>query len=156
MGRSKLWFYLETNQTSELIIAPPPPRHIGITLSICSSVRVSDRVRSVSPEQLNLFWPNLVWWCIILGRCVVRKNWFTIFYVKVTVRADIIKIRLSSLYFLNCWSVGNQTWFCSTVSKAGVPVEKLDYCSQGQGHSEGSKCQWMFVWTIACKMLILL
>ena len=25
--------------------------------------------------------------------------------------------------------------------KSECPVEKLDYCIQGQGHSEGSKCQ---------------
>ena len=29
--------------------------------------------------------------------------------------------------------------------KPECPVKKLDYCIQGQGHSEGSKCQWMFV-----------
>ena len=28
-------------------------------------------------------------------------------------------------------------------------MEKWDYCSQGQGHSQGSKCQWMFVWMIS-------
>ena len=29
--------------------------------------------------------------------------------------------------------------------KPECPVEKWDYCVQGQGHSEGSKCQCMFV-----------
>ena len=32
--------------------------------------------------------------------------------------------------------------------KLECPVEKWDYCVQGQDHNEGLKCQWMFVWTI--------
>ena len=28
-------------------------------------------------------------------------------------------------------------------------VQKLDYCIQGQGHSDGSKCQWLFVQMIS-------
>ena len=88
----------------------------GWNLSICSSVRVSNGVRPVSPELLNHFLPNLVWWCIIMRRCVLQKNWFTIFNVKVTVRAYIIKILLFLLYLLNCWSVCNQTWCGSTAS----------------------------------------
>ena len=32
---------------------------------------------------------------------------------------------------------------------AGVLCEKLDCCFQGQGHSEGSKCQWMFFWRMS-------
>ena len=62
-----------------------------VRLSVCSSVRVSDRVRSISPEPLDQFLPNLVSWCIIMRRYVLRKNWFTIFNVKVTARAYIIK-----------------------------------------------------------------
>ena len=41
---------------------------------------------------------------------------------------------------LVCLSVYNQIWFDSTALLAGVPLEELDYCIQGQGHSEGSKC----------------
>ena len=33
--------------------------------------------------------------------------------------------------------------------KPECPVEKWDYCFQGQGHSESSKCLWMFVWRIS-------
>ena len=57
--------------------------------SICSSVHVSNCVRSISPEPLNHFFflPNLAWWCIIMRQCVIRKNWFTIFNVEVTARA---------------------------------------------------------------------
>ena len=34
--------------------------------------------------------------------CHAKKNWFTIFHVKVTVRASLIKIWLFLLYLLNC------------------------------------------------------
>ena len=39
-------------------------------------------------------------------------NWFTVFSVKVTARAYVIKW-LFLLYLLNCWLVCNQTWFDS-------------------------------------------
>ena len=38
------------------------------------------------------FLPNLVLWCIIMSRFVMQKNWFTVFNVKVTARAYVIKI----------------------------------------------------------------
>ena len=78
----------------------------------------------------------------------MHKKWFTIFNVKVTAKAYMNKIWLFLLCLLNCWSICNQTWFDSTASlhqKPECPVEKLDYCAQGQCHSEGSTCQWMFV-----------
>ena len=65
--------------------------------------------------------------------------------VKVTVRTFIIKLWLFLLYLLNSWSVSNQIWFYSAAWKPECPVEKWNYCVQGQGHSKGSKCQWMFV-----------
>ena len=64
-----------------------------VRLSICPSV-----VPSVCPivsaqyllnrtaQPLFVFLPNLVRWCIITRRCVMRKNWFTVFNVKVTAR----------------------------------------------------------------------
>ena len=65
--------------------------YIGITLSVCLSVRMSEFVQTISPELLNHFEPNLVWWCIIIRRCVLLKNWITVFIVKVRFRAYIIK-----------------------------------------------------------------
>ena len=63
----------------------------------------------------------------------MRKNWFTIFNVKVTVRAYIIKIWLFSLYLLSWWSVCNQTWFYSTVSSALVSCGKMGLpCSRSR------------------------
>ena len=64
-----------------------------------------------------------------------------------------LKYTMSSiLYLLNCSSICSQTWFDSTSSKARMFFGKLDYYVQGQGHSEGSKCQWMFVWMISSEL----
>ena len=107
-----------------LLVIPPHPQYLGgggvilITLSICSSVHVSDCVCSLFPEPLNRVLPNLIWWCIIMRWCVMQKNWFTIFNVKVTARAYIIKIWLFLLYLLTC----NQTWFDSKHHKPECPV----------------------------------
>ena len=38
------------------------------------SVRLSDRVRTITPEPLNRFKQDLVWWCVIKGRNVMQKN----------------------------------------------------------------------------------
>ena len=82
--------------------------------------------------------PNLVWWCIIMSQCVMQKNWFTIFNVKVTGRAYIITIRLFLLYLLNCCPVCNQTWFDSTALLAGLSCGKIRLL-----HSR-SRSQWRF------------
>ena len=87
-----------------------------VRLSVCSSVRLSDRVLSISPEQLNL--PNPVWWCFTTRQRVMRekkKKMFTIFNIKVTARA-YKKRDFFLLYLLNWWSVCNQTWFGGTAS----------------------------------------
>ena len=62
---------------------------------------------SILSELLIPWQPNLVWWYIIISQSATQKNWFIVFYVKVTVRAYIIKIWLFLLYLLNCWSVCN-------------------------------------------------
>ena len=77
-------------------------------------------VLTISSEPQNILLPNLVWLCSIISQNVLQKNWFTVFNVKVTARAYIIKILLFLLYLLNCWSVCNQTWFDSTLSEGRV------------------------------------
>ena len=76
---------------------------------------------------------------------VMQKNWFTIFNVKVTVKAYIIKIWLFLLHLLNHWSVCKQTWFDSTATWTYVSCGKVDHCVQRQGYSESSKYYRMFV-----------
>ena len=45
----------------------------------------------ISSEPQIVFSPNLVWLCGTMSQSVVQKNWFTVFNVKVTARAYIIK-----------------------------------------------------------------
>ena len=76
--------------------------------SICQRMFVG----MTSSEPQNILLPNLVWWCSIMSQSVIqKKNWFTVFHVKVTARAYIIRMWLFLLYLLNCWSVCNQTFF---------------------------------------------
>ena len=91
--------------------------YIGITSSICSPIRVSDRVLMISPELHNHFLPNLEWWCIIMRWSVVQKNCVTIFSVN--------WIWLFLLSLVNSWSVYNQTLFYSTASEARVSCGKI-------------------------------
>ena len=56
------------------------------------NVSVSDCACSVTPEPLNYFLPNLECGCIIMRQFVMWKYWFTIFNVKVTVKAHIMEI----------------------------------------------------------------
>ena len=89
----------------------------GVILkSLCLSVWLCPLSISWTTQPCSFFLPNLVWCCVLMRRCVMRKKWFPIFNVKVTVRAYIIKIWLFLLCLLNCCSVCNQTWFNSTAS----------------------------------------
>ena len=66
-------------------------------------------VQMISSKLLNMLLPNLVLWCIIMSWNVMQKDWFAIFKVKVTARANMIKIWQFLLYRLNCWSFCYQT-----------------------------------------------
>ena len=103
---------------------------------------------NVCPDDIswtkNILSPSLVGLCSIISQCVIQKNWFTVFNVKVTVRAYIIKVWLFLVYLLHWWLVCNQIWFYGVAYKQECPVQKWEYCIQGQGHREGSKCWWIF------------
>ena len=61
-------------------------------VSLCPSLRISV-CRALSrkhPLNSSTLYPNLRWWCIVLNRCVMHKNWDAIFKVKVTIRAYMI------------------------------------------------------------------
>ena len=76
----------------------------------------------------------------------MQKNWFTIFSIKVTVRAYIIKIWLSTISSkLLVRLQPNLVLYYSIISCSVLWKKEMDYWLQGQGHSEGSVCQWMFV-----------
>ena len=59
-------------------------------------------VQMVSSKLLNILFPNLVLWLIIMRWSVMQKDWFAIFRFKVTARAHMIKIWQFLLYLLNC------------------------------------------------------
>ena len=79
----------------------------------------------ISSELQIILFPNSVWLWSIMSQSVKQKNWFSVFNVKVTMRAYTTEIRLFLLCLLNCWSVCNQTWFDSTTSYAGVSLAKI-------------------------------
>ena len=135
-----VWAHLTWSLCPPLPIYPPgdileslwPPVH----LSSCPCVPVcSDDISWTAQPFLT----RLGRWCIIMRWCVTQKNRFTIFNVKVTGRAYIIKIWLFQLYLLNCWFICNQTGFKRQHHKPECPVKKMGYCVKGQGHSKDSK-----------------
>ena len=66
---------------------------IAVSLwSVSSCICLPGFVQKIFSEQLNLLYLNLIWWSIVLSRCVVHKNWDAIFKVKVTIRTCIITI----------------------------------------------------------------
>ena len=111
---------------------------------ICHSVRVFGFVQTISPEPLNHFKPNLVLWCTIMSQIVRKKE------KKKKVPYCQCQGHNEGLY--------NQNMTISTIFqtagpfaiklslvvqhyKPECPAEKLDYCIQGQGHSENLKYQ---------------
>ena len=116
--------------------------------AVCFSIHPSGYLSSCLCVQLCL--DNISWtaqpFLTKLGMEVEchTENLFTIFNVKITAKAYILKIWLFQLYLLKCCSV------CQTLfdKPEWLSEEKRVYCVQGQGHIEGSKCQWMFVWII--------
>ena len=75
-----------------------------------------------------------------MSQSVVQNNLFAIFNVKVTARARMIKIWLSTLSpeLLILWQA-NLFWWYIIVSES-ILLKKLDYCIQAQSHSEDWKC----------------
>ena len=104
---------------------------LSIRLSCCSCVRFC------SDDNFWIAQPffNLTWYGGVL-------SWDGVSYRKTDSLFSCLRSQrgLFLLYLLNRYFGFNQTWFDSTVSKAGVFCEKKEgYCVQGQGHSEGSK-----------------
>ena len=70
-------------------------QNVSECLSLGYFLSVSDHVCTVSPEPLNYFFftrLDMVVYYHEVRQCVLQKNWFTIFNVKVTVRAYITKL----------------------------------------------------------------
>ena len=90
-----------------------------VHLSVCSSVCVSHRVRSVSPEPLNHFVTKLG--MVVYNHevmCLAEKLVHCLQCRGHSKGLYMIKIWLFLLYLLNCWFVCKQTWFGSSTSTA--------------------------------------
>ena len=70
-----------------------------------------------------------------------HSNWISVH----TIKYDYFFILCSELLI----SGGNQFSLTVHVHKLECLVKRLLCCIQGQGHSEGSELQWMFVQTIS-------
>ena len=113
-------------------------------------------VHMLSSEPQNILFKKIVLWCSIMSQSILHENLSAIFKVKVTERAHVIEIWLFLLYVLNCWILGNQTWYCDPSLWAGVHAKRLVCYVQGQGHSKHAYDQNMTVSTISADLLILL
>ena len=113
-------------------------------------------VQMISSESLNLLPPNMVWWFIVTSQIVFKKYWVDFFQVRVTVNNQMIKLLLSNIssemLILLQSNLDDGTFLYAGVSCG----KKMDYCVQGQDHSETSKCRWMFVRTISSELLNIL
>ena len=101
----------------------------------------------VSYEPQNILLPNLVWWCCRMSQIVMRyKNCL------LSSRSRSQRELTLSKYYSDCyifWTVNVLATKLGLMIGYYRPerlVEKLDYCIQGQGHSEGSKCRCLPRW----------
>ena len=87
------------------------------------------------------------------ARLSLKKDWFAVFKVKVTVKDNIIKIWLfnilSELLILLQLNLLVGTSLCC--EKIGLLC-----CHPGQGQRRGSEFWWMFIWKISPQLLNLL
>ena len=89
-----------------------------------------------------------------MGQSVMQEDWFSVLKFRVTVRAHLI--RYDCFYHI-CWtadlSVTSPNWMVHH-HKLESFVLKLDWCFQGQGHSEGLKLYWIFMYLLSSVPLI--
>ena len=101
-------------------------------------------------------WQILSGWYLLNGSTIFNQTWHFDVLSWDEVSCSRKKCKLSSVSSSQ-QGLFNQNITTSTSFKLLVclqpnwhhklecPVEKLDYCFQGQGHTEGSKCHWLFV-----------
>ena len=111
-------------------------------------------VQMVSSEPPNILCPNLVLRCIILSQNVLQKDWFASFKVKVTARAHMIKSDNSYCIFWTADPFAVKLRLIVHYHKPECFIEKLDYCVQCQGHSEGLYNQSMTISVVSTKQLV--
>ena len=127
-----------------------PPQYWGILESLCPSVVVSVcRIMSAQYllNHLTIFFFKQTWYGGVL-------SWVDVSCGKIGSLSSMSKSQrglISSKYDYLCCIFQTVGWFGTKLGlivqhhKPECLVEKWDYCIHDQGHSEGSKCQWMFV-----------
>ena len=101
----------------------------------------------ISSEPQNILLPNLVWWCCRMKQSVTRNKNCLLSSWSRSQRGLI----LSKYYSDYCifWTADSlATKLCPMIGyhRPERLVEKVDYCLQGQSHSEGSKCRCLSRW----------
>ena len=82
--------------------------------------------------------------------CHVRRLdcYPVIFKVNVKGRIQICSECTFTSHLLNLWSLSYQTWYIGIYRQAKWHAKGLHCYLQGQGHREGSECQWVCVYPV--------
>ena len=105
----------------------------------------------ISSEPQNILLPNLVWWWSKnKPECYAerKKKKNSLLSSRSRSQRGLILSNSDSDYYI-FWTADSLPTRLGLMIGYQRPehlVEKLDYCIQGQGHSEGSKCQCLSGW----------
>ena len=101
----------------------------------------------ISSESHNILLPNLVWWCCRRSESVTRNKNSLLSSRSRSQRGLILSKYYFDYYiFWTANSLATRRGLMIGYHKPERLVEKLDYCIQGQGHSDGSKCRYLSRW----------
>ena len=91
--------------------------------------------------------PNLVWWCCRMNQSVTQNKNCLLSSRPRSQRGLILSNYYSDYYiFWTADSLATRSGLMIDYHRPERLVEKLDYCSKGQGHSEGSKFRCLSRW----------
>ena len=128
-----------------------PECHAKQKLFAVFKVKVTPKVKNVSEfcfgEPQNILSPNLVWWCCRMSQSVTQNKNCLLSSRSWSQRGLILSKHYSDYYiFWTADSLATRRGLMISHHRPECLVEKLDYCSQGQGHSKGSKCRCLSRW----------
>ena len=115
-----------------------------VCLSCCPCVQFC-------PDDISwttqLFSMKLVWWFIIMRQSIMHQK--IVLYLQDQGHCKgfydkNMTVSTISPKLLVCLQPSLVWWY--NIISWSVLWRKSDYCFQGQDHSEGSKCHWMFIW----------
>ena len=125
-----------------------------VLVSVSSCVCMPGFVQKISSEQLNLLYPSLIWWCIVLSRCHAQelgcylqshnKDLYNYNMIVSTISVQCCCFLL--LFFTELSLLVDH-------HKPKHTLKMCYCCVKGQGHSNGSKFNLMFVPMVSCEPL---